>query len=778
MAIDLLATLKLKDDFTKPLGRAEKGIGSFGSSAKKLTGIVAGIGLGAMATGFAKDVAKTGISFTESMSQAAAVTGATGTELESLRDIAMKMGEDTVFSASESADAISYLGMAGFKTNDILDALPDTLALAAAGNLDLAQAADIASNVMSGFGLMTGDVAGNMARVSDVMAATAASANTDVKQLGDAMSYAAPIASAYGISLEESAASVGIFGSVGIQGSRAGMALKNSISQLASPVGKTSKKLSELGLSAADVNPEVKSLSEILETLENAGVKATDAIDLVGSEAGPGFAALISVGSQGLKDYTKELENSQGAAQTMADIMTDNLGGDIKSLGSKWEAFKLQLFFKQEGFMRDVVQGITNFVDKLIKGIPVVENFISENKTLFKGLAIGAAILSGVIGAIVGVNLAMMGLSLLASPVGLVVLAIMGLGVAFMAAYEHIEPFRNAVDGVIDKVKNMYDIFKEGGLEALIEHIFPESFIEDIKELIGIVEGVFDTLKESVAEAFESIGEKVMGLVERFSGYGERLSGMWDSIKEIFRTGAELVGDVIEALWSVLGPVISLIVDALGILGDIAMWAFEFVIIPLVGLVMSVFSAMWKLLGPIWELFGAALEVVGELVMWLWDNAIKPFAEYLGGQFKEFIETATKIVDKIGGAFEGVSGKVETLVGWVKDFAGLIKDIKVPDWVTKAAGGVINFVTGGGKGHFHGLDDVPYDGYSATLHRGERVLTAQENRAYSGKTGGGKSTSSNVVISGNEFHVRKESDIKDIAYELAKLIEREGAQMA
>lgn len=757
MAIDLLATLKLKDDFTKPLGRAEKGIGSFGSSAKKLTGIVAGIGLGAMATGFAKDVAKTGISFTESMSNAAAVTKATGAQYEELKSLAMDMGQSTVFSASEAADGISYLGMAGFKTNEIVAALPDTLSLAAAGGLDLARAADIASNVMSGFNMMSGDVAANMKRTSDVMAAAASSANTDVNQLGDAMSYAAPVAAAYGISLEESAATVGIFSNAGIQGSRAGMALKNSIAQLANPVGKTSKKLAELGLSAADVNPEVNSLSDILETLEGAGVKATDAISLVGTEAGPGFASLISMGSEELKKYTKELENSEGAAQAMADIMVDNLGGDIKMLGSMWETFKLELFFKQEGFMRDVIQGITRFVEKLVEAIPVVENFISENKTLFKGLAIGAGILVGVIGAIVGINLALIGLSMLASPVGLVVLAIMGLGVAFMAAYEHIEPFRNAVGGVIDKAKELYNVFKEEGLGAAIREMVPE--------------GMFD-----------SLAEKMGRLVERFSGYGEKLGEFWESLKEIFTKGAEAVGGVLSSLWGVIGPVISVIAAALQIVGDIAMWAFEFVIIPLAGLVMSIFSAMWTILGPILELFGAALGVVGEVALWLWDNAIKPLAEYLGGEFKGFIETATKIVDKIGGAFEGVSGKVETLVGWVKDFAGLIKNIKVPDWVTSAAGGVMNFVTGGGgKGHFHGIDDVPYDGYSATLHRGERVLTAQENRAYSGKSGGGKGGGRSVQFGDIHLHGvggNLEEAADKLLYIMAQKIEREGAQMA
>lgn len=669
----------------------------------------------------------------------------------------------------------------GFSTNETMASLPDTLALAAAGGLDLARAADIASNVMSGFDMMSGDVAGNMKRVSDVLAFAASSANTDVNQLGDAMSYAAPVAQAYGISLEESAAAVGFFSDAGIQGSRAGMSLKNTISQLANPVGKTAKKLKALGLSADDVNPEVKSLAEIMETLEGAGVKATDAIELVGAEAGPGFAALLTIGSKGLEEFTKEIENSEGAAQSMADIMTDNLGGDIKALSSVWESFKLQLFFKQEGFMRDITQGLYNFVEKVIDAIPAVERFIQKNSEIFKGLALGAGILAGLIAITVGFIGAMSLISLLVSPIGLAVSGIMALGVAVYSAYQNFEPFRNIVDGVIDKAKMLYkilsgqDIGISGDLNE--ENLKIVETFKTVKSAVNDAKETFDIFKEAASILVENVSEKFGNLVERFSGYKETFDETWSALIEIFGRGSELVADIFTTLAEVLSPVFSILVTALQIIGDIAMWAFEFIILPLADLVMSAFSAMWSLVGPLLSLFGAHLENVAVIALWLWDNALKPLVEFLGGAFKTHLEMATSVIDGIGAAFEWVGDKVSSVTEMVRGFSDLIKNIKVPDWITSAVGGVVNFVTGGGGSHYHGLDAVPYDGYQATLHKGERVLTAQENRAYEGGGQSSGGTVTSVSVTGNQFIVRQESDIEKIAYELAKLIEREGGQM-
>src|SRR5690606_4996170 len=161
---------------------------------------------------------------------------------------------------------------------------------------------DIATNIVSGFNMTAKDTG----RVSDMLAAAAASANTDVEQLGAAMSYVAPVAAGAGISIEETAAAIGILSNSGIQGERAGTALRGMIASLQNPTGQTAKALEDLGLSADDVNPSMHSLSDILKTLEESGMDSSQAMQLVGVEAGPALLAMLTQGSKGLSDYTAE----------------------------------------------------------------------------------------------------------------------------------------------------------------------------------------------------------------------------------------------------------------------------------------------------------------------------------------------------------------------------------------------------------------------------------------------------------------------------------------
>lgn len=306
----------------------------------KSVGTTMSASLTAPIVGLGTAVVMTGADFEEAMSKVQAVTGASGKELEQLEAKARELGATTKFSATEAAEAMGYLGMAGFKTNQIMDSMEDVLNLAAAGALDLGMAADIASNIMSGFGME----AKEMGHIADVLAKSAASANTSVEQMGTAMSYVAPIAKGMGISLEESAAAIGILSNAGIQGERAGTALRGIIAQLSDVSGGTAKKLAELGLSAEDVNPKTKSLTEILKTLKDAGVTAADAMELVGVEAGPGLAALLESGDAELANFTNQLKNADGAAAQMAKTMSANTKGSFKELMSMLEELALQFY--------------------------------------------------------------------------------------------------------------------------------------------------------------------------------------------------------------------------------------------------------------------------------------------------------------------------------------------------------------------------------------------------------------------------------------------------
>lgn len=304
---------------------------------------------------------KTAADFDDSMRKVAAVTGATGDQFDRLRQLAIDLGATTAWSASESAAAMQYLGMAGLDTNEILEATPQMLSLASAGAMDLGAAADIATNVLSGFNLQISD----LAHVSDVLAQAAASSNTSVEQLGYAMAYVGPVASSAGLSIEETTAAIQVLSNAGIQGTRAGTALRQALVSLLNPVGQAKEALATLGLTAEDVDPQIHSLAEILDTLNAAGISTAEAMQLFGTEAGPGMLALIRAGGDGIRDYTAALEACDGAAQRMAETMEGGVGGSLRELEGAIETLSITFGDLIADALLPAIEGVTSLANWL-----------------------------------------------------------------------------------------------------------------------------------------------------------------------------------------------------------------------------------------------------------------------------------------------------------------------------------------------------------------------------------------------------------------------------
>ncbi|MFG2311176.1 phage tail tape measure protein [Streptomyces sp. NPDC048566] len=308
--------------------------GAMDTTGQKLTKNVSLplIGVGATALKMAGD-------FESGMNGVRAVTGATGDDFTKMREQAKQLGATTQFSATEAANAMEFLGMAGFKTKDIMSSLPDVLNLAAAGNTDLASTADIASNIMSGFGVK----ATESARVADVLAQTMRSANVDLSMLGESFKYVAPTAKAAGWSFEQTAAAIGFLGNAGIQGSSAGTGLNNMLATLASSSSAGGKKLKAFGVAAMGANGKVRPLTDILQDLVDKGADISDVMGIFGLEAGPKLQALMGQGSKGLQKFTDELKNSKGAAKEMADTRMEGLNGSLKGLQSAFEGLMIAI---------------------------------------------------------------------------------------------------------------------------------------------------------------------------------------------------------------------------------------------------------------------------------------------------------------------------------------------------------------------------------------------------------------------------------------------------
>ncbi|NWD70761.1 phage tail tape measure protein [Pseudomonas gingeri] len=371
---------------------------------KQMAGNLAGKGAAGLATGGAAlyggaRLLVPGVDFDASMSKTQAITRLDkGSEdLKALRDQARELGGSTMFTAGQASDAQGFLGMAGFDPKAIKAAMPGMLNLAAAGGAELAETADIASNIMSGLG-MTAD---QMDKLGDVLVGTFTRANTDLRMLGETMKYAAPMARTYGVDLETAAAMAGKLGDAGLQGSMGGTALSSIMNRLAAPPKAAAKALDKLKIQTADAQGNLRPLPDILKEIHdktaNMGTAAKGGLfkAIAGEEAVKGMAQLVDqAGSGELQKLIATLRQTQGEANKTAKVMADNLKGDITTLKSAWADLGIEIEEQQDGVLRDLVKSITEIIG-------TVKNWARENPVLAGTLvkiAAGIALTSAVLG--------------------------------------------------------------------------------------------------------------------------------------------------------------------------------------------------------------------------------------------------------------------------------------------------------------------------------------------------------------------------------------------
>ncbi|MGU3370159.1 phage tail tape measure protein [Bacillus mycoides] len=354
--------------------------GAIGAGAIAMGGM-AGIAVGVSSA--LVGIVSAGASYEQQMSKVKAISGASTSEMKLLDSQAKELGSTTKFSASEAADGMGFLAMAGFKTKDIMAAMPGMLSLAAAGAMDLGRAADITSNIMSGFGIE----ANQSAHVSDVLAFAASNANTDVSQLGEAMKYLAPTAKSVGWSMEESTAAVMAMSDAGIQGSLAGQAFGSSLTRLAKPTKAMHKEMDKLGLAFFDSQGKMKPLPQLVGEIDEKtkGLtmeqKAAALSTIFGAEAYKHWAVLLEKGGPALDKNTKSLKNADGAAKKMADTMNDNLIGSWDNFTSKLEGVAIAIFEKvgpSLRFMLDMMSSVLEWTLNLMNGTAKMSGGMSD----------------------------------------------------------------------------------------------------------------------------------------------------------------------------------------------------------------------------------------------------------------------------------------------------------------------------------------------------------------------------------------------------------------
>lgn len=351
------ATVNVKQNLSGAAGKAmDKVSGAMFGATAQMAGM-AGIGFGVF------DAIKKYADFEEEMSAVRAISGATGDEFIQLKEKAIQMGADTKFSALESAQAFKYMGMAGWKTGDMINGIAGIMDLAAASGEDLAMTSDIVTDSLSAFGLQAKD----SAMFADVLAAAATNSNTDVALMGQTFKYAAPVAGALGFTVQDTATAIGLMANQGIKGSESGTALRSMMTRMVKPTKESAAAMQILGLNILDANGKMKPFGQIIKDIRQGMSKLTPeskasvAAMLAGQEAMSGLLAMVNSSDEDFDKLANAINNSNGAAKEMAAERMNNLKGDLEQLSGDWDSFTTKIMDDKIGGFREIVQGIDNW---------------------------------------------------------------------------------------------------------------------------------------------------------------------------------------------------------------------------------------------------------------------------------------------------------------------------------------------------------------------------------------------------------------------------------
>ena len=552
------AALEKMDAIGAKMESVGNSIAGAGKKMMPLTTVIGGLGIAAV---------KTAADFDSSMSQVAAISGATGDDLQALRDKAREMGEKTKFSASEAADAMTYMAMAGWKSKDMISGIDGIMSLAAASGEDLATTSDIVTDALTAFGLSAKD-SGHFA---DILAAASSNANTNVSMMGETFKYCAPIAGALGFSAEDTAEAIGLMANAGIKSSQAGTALRTIMNNLARDVKISGRAIGEVTIATTNADGSMRDLSDILADCRVAfgnlteSEKANAAESLVGKNAMSGFLALMNAAPEDIAKLSGAIDNCDGSAEKMASTMQDNLAGQLTILKSQLQELAISFGEILMPAIRSIVSKIQDFVDKLngmddgtkqaivkigllVAAIGplliVIGNVISKTGTALRAFSsLGKGVLKLSYNFQNGIGLAgKLGTALggISAPVLAVVAVIGTLVAAFMHLWNTNDGFREAIIGTWNRIKETVSGFCQGIVDRLNALGFEFKDILDVLKtawdafcslLAPIFEGVFN----NIANILSTVTGVITGILDVFIGiFTGNWSQAWTGVKEIF----------------------------------------------------------------------------------------------------------------------------------------------------------------------------------------------------------------------------------------------------
>jgi len=668
------------------------GIGSIAEKGLKATGaILAGTATAIGAIGAAS--VKVGSDFEASMSKVAAISGATGDDLKALTDKAKEMGATTKFSASESADALQYMAMAGWKTDDMLNGLEGIMNLAAASGEDLATTSDIVTDALTAFGLSAED----STHFADVLAQASSNANTNVGMMGETFKYVAPVAGALGYTAEDTALAIGLMANSGIKASQAGTSLRSIMSRMAKPTKEVQGAMDKLKVSLTDSNGNMKSLNEVMGDLRKgfAGLSEAEATEMAaalgGQEAMSGLLAIVNTSDDDFDKLSDAIYSCDGAAKRMADTMNDNLQGQITILKSGLEGLGISLYENMEAPLKEVVKEAQNMVQQLQDafdngGLDEVVTTVGDIFAQIVEKAASAApdlidVASDMIQSfLTGINnnlpkIASAGVDIVTS-LGSALIENTGLlwstGVALLA-----EVLSGLADNMPQLIESAKDALSQFG-SALVE--YAPSIGESAAKIVSyLASAVIENLPQIIEVGKQIVQGFITGIEQEFPGLGAFLSGLFDGFASTLAPIAQTVVDALSNIFSALDGADPETMEALGkAIGTIAA---SVAALKVASEVVGGVKSLLSVLGGFGKTARSIIGIVPKVVegFQLLSGGAGTFSEVLALEFPKLAGIVTKVTGSFGTLVSTISGiftKIGAVVGpAISKIAGLISSI-------------------------------------------------------------------------------------------------------
>lgn len=606
-------------NFTSNLDRASSSFNTFTNSAKEKLGAIGdnfekvGSSMNKKLTvpimaGLGASV-KTFTTFDDSMRKVAATSGiaadSSSKAYMQMRKQAQDLGASTRYSASEVAEGMNYMAMAGWSAEQTMAGIPAVLDLAAASGENLGTTSDIVTDAMTAFG-MQAEQAGEFA---DILAAASSNANTNVSMMGDTFKYVAPVAGSLGFNAKDTAIAIGLMANSGIKGSQAGTALRAGLVNLVSPSEAAQKAMDSLGISVTDGEGNMKSFRTIMGDLrEKMGglsetQKASAAATIFGKEAMSGWLAIINSSDKDFNKLTNAIDNSNGATKRMVGTMEGGIGGAFRNLKSAIEGLGIAIGERLAPYIEKAAKYITDLAQKFKALSPAQQDTIIKIALIVA--AIGPLLIA--IGKVFkAIKTVITVVQFLASPFGIAVVAIIAAVAAFVYFYTHSEKFRTIVNNAINSVIKAWDSLKAAWDTA--------------KEWAG---NVWNGMKEVISNAIEGIKATWSGIKESFmnawNGITEWFSNLWNGIKQSPSNAVESIKN----MWSSVKDFFSNLWNGITQIFSTVWQTIQAAVLPIIQPFIDIMLSYWQNLSmsfsQIWDgvkqVFQGAWEIIKAIVM-------------------------------------------------------------------------------------------------------------------------------------------------------------------